>query len=257
MKCFSTRWRTEGKWRGNWRMQWVASTLHTTSEHGVSSITTADAHTSAASCRLNWRSRVDLNGSSVSPKDENLGFCACAITFQIRSNCSPVPGFWNLRSDTVGEIRWESFARVMRPVPCCMARDVSEECQCQFVGRWHVRSWHSHCNASDKCLGTDCSRCTLHPRQAEYPPPILPAFRKYLARLQLPELNSTPLERICSWDAKMFQKLPFPGNQSLLRCSIARAAILTPEPVESTSHPISVKFILTSDIQSEHKVNLF
>ena len=32
----------EGKWRGNWRMEWVASTLHTTSEHGVSSITTSD-----------------------------------------------------------------------------------------------------------------------------------------------------------------------------------------------------------------------
>ena len=31
----------------------LASTLHTTSEHGVSSITTADAHTSAASNRLN------------------------------------------------------------------------------------------------------------------------------------------------------------------------------------------------------------
>ena len=45
----------EGKWRGNWRMEWVASTLHTTSEHGVSSIITADAHTSAASSRLNWR----------------------------------------------------------------------------------------------------------------------------------------------------------------------------------------------------------
>jgi len=44
----------EGKWRGNWRMKWVASTLHSTSEHGVSSITTADAHTSAASSRLNW-----------------------------------------------------------------------------------------------------------------------------------------------------------------------------------------------------------
>jgi hypothetical protein len=29
-------------------MQWVASTLHTTPEHGASSITTADAHTSAA-----------------------------------------------------------------------------------------------------------------------------------------------------------------------------------------------------------------
>jgi len=30
----------EGKRRGNWRMEWVASTLLTTSEHGVSSITT-------------------------------------------------------------------------------------------------------------------------------------------------------------------------------------------------------------------------
>ena len=28
----------EGKWRGNWRMDWVASTLHTTSEHGVSAL---------------------------------------------------------------------------------------------------------------------------------------------------------------------------------------------------------------------------
>jgi len=36
-------------------MEWVASTLHTTSKHGLSSITTADAHTSAASSRLNWR----------------------------------------------------------------------------------------------------------------------------------------------------------------------------------------------------------
>ena len=44
----------EGKWRGSWWMEWVASTLHTTSEHGVSSITTADAHTSAARSRLNW-----------------------------------------------------------------------------------------------------------------------------------------------------------------------------------------------------------
>ena len=52
----------EEKWRGNWWMQWVASTLHTTSEHGLSSITTADAYTSAASSRLNWRPSADLNG---------------------------------------------------------------------------------------------------------------------------------------------------------------------------------------------------
>jgi len=41
-----------GKWWGKWRMEWVANTLHTTSEHGVSSITTADAHTLAASSQL-------------------------------------------------------------------------------------------------------------------------------------------------------------------------------------------------------------
>ena len=43
-------------------MESVASTLHTTSEHGVSSITTADAHTSAASSRLNRCPPADLNG---------------------------------------------------------------------------------------------------------------------------------------------------------------------------------------------------
>jgi len=41
-------------------MEWVASTLHTTSEHGVSSITTADAHTSAASSRTD--APAGLNG---------------------------------------------------------------------------------------------------------------------------------------------------------------------------------------------------
>ena len=46
-----------GKWRVNQRMERVASTLHTTLERGVSSITTTDAHTSAASSRLNWRPR--------------------------------------------------------------------------------------------------------------------------------------------------------------------------------------------------------
>ena len=60
----------EGKWRGNWRMEWVASTLHATLEHGVVSITTADAHTSAASSRLNWRPPPIEMDSSVSPKDE-------------------------------------------------------------------------------------------------------------------------------------------------------------------------------------------
>jgi hypothetical protein len=75
----------EGKWRGNWRMEWVASTLHTTSEHGLSNITTAEAHTSAASSRLNWRPR---RFKWIRPfcRKTKSGFCACAITFQADHN---------------------------------------------------------------------------------------------------------------------------------------------------------------------------
>jgi hypothetical protein len=74
----------EGKWRWNWRIEWVASTLHTTSEHGVSSITTADAHTSAASSRLNWRS-CRFKWTRPFRRKTKSGFCACAITFQTQS----------------------------------------------------------------------------------------------------------------------------------------------------------------------------
>jgi hypothetical protein len=75
----------EGKWRGIWLMEWVASTLHTISEHGVSSITTADAHTSAASSRLNWRPRR-FKWTRPFRRKTKSGFCACAITFQTQSN---------------------------------------------------------------------------------------------------------------------------------------------------------------------------
>jgi len=78
---------TEGKWRGNSRMEWVGSTLHTTSEHGVSSITTittADAHTSAASSRLNWRPRR-FKWTRPFRRKTKSGICACAITFQTQS----------------------------------------------------------------------------------------------------------------------------------------------------------------------------
>ena len=74
----------EGKWRGNWRMGWVASTLHSTSERGVSSITTADAHTSAASSRLNWRPRR-FKWTRPFRLQTKSGFCAWAITFQTQS----------------------------------------------------------------------------------------------------------------------------------------------------------------------------
>jgi len=72
----------ERKRGGNWRMEWVASTLHTTSEHGVSSITTADAHTSPASSRMYWRPHR-FKWTRPFRRKTKSGFCACAITFQL------------------------------------------------------------------------------------------------------------------------------------------------------------------------------
>ena len=57
---------------------------HTTSEHGVSSITIADAHTSAASSRLNWRPRR-FKWTRPFGRKTKSGFCACATTFQTQS----------------------------------------------------------------------------------------------------------------------------------------------------------------------------
>jgi len=74
----------EGRWRENWRMELVASTIHTTSELGVSSITTADAHTSAASSRLNWRP-CRFKWTRPFHRKTKSGFGTCAITFQTQS----------------------------------------------------------------------------------------------------------------------------------------------------------------------------
>ena len=73
-----------GKWTGNWRMDCVASTLYTTSEHGLSSITTADAHTSATSSRLNWHP-CRFKWTCPFRRKTKAGLCACAITFQTQS----------------------------------------------------------------------------------------------------------------------------------------------------------------------------
>jgi len=65
-------------------MEWVTRNLHTTSEHGLSSITTADVHNSAASSRLNRRPRR-FKWTRPFRKKTKSGFCACAVTFQTRS----------------------------------------------------------------------------------------------------------------------------------------------------------------------------
>jgi hypothetical protein len=74
----------EKKWRGNWRMEWVASTLILPSERGVSSINNVDAHTSVASSRLNWRLRR-FKWTRPFRRKKKSGLCACAITFQTQS----------------------------------------------------------------------------------------------------------------------------------------------------------------------------
>jgi len=51
----------------------------------LSSITTADAHTSAASSRLNWRPR-QFKWTRPFRRKTKYGLCACAITFQLTSN---------------------------------------------------------------------------------------------------------------------------------------------------------------------------
>jgi hypothetical protein len=62
-------------------MEWVASTLHTTLEHGLSSITQADAHNSAASSRLSSRPHR-FKWTRPFRRKTKSGFCACVITFQ-------------------------------------------------------------------------------------------------------------------------------------------------------------------------------
>jgi len=70
-------------------MEWVASTLHTTSEHGASSITTADAHTLAA--------RVDapavLNGLVRFAERRNLVYARVPSHFKCSLPIAQVAGW--------------------------------------------------------------------------------------------------------------------------------------------------------------------
>jgi len=81
LKPDGTRWRKGGEVKGRLENGVGSQYSHTTSERGVSSITNADAHTSAASSRLNWRPR---RFKWIRPfrRKTKSGFCACAITFQ-------------------------------------------------------------------------------------------------------------------------------------------------------------------------------
>ena len=119
LKCDGTQWHTEGKWRGNWRMEWVASTLHTTSEHGVSSITAADAHTSAASSRLNWHP-CRFKWTRPFRRKTKSGFCACVITFRTQSTTSSSHSdfgtMWQISAPS-GGAKWSTTISVTWSLP--------------------------------------------------------------------------------------------------------------------------------------------
>ena len=103
LKRDGTRWRRGGKVKGKLANGVGSQYLHTTSEHGVSSITTADAHTSAASSRLNWRPRR-FKWSGPFRRKTKSGFCACGITFQ--TQCTAV----SQRAEPAGQAKdWQRW----------------------------------------------------------------------------------------------------------------------------------------------------
>ena len=116
----------EGKWRGNWQTKWVANTLHTTSERGVSSITTADAQTSAAI--IDWTDGpVDLNGFVRFAERRNLVSARVPLRFKW-------PLLWLLMRVTwlnVGRCKCERWTRGH-----CYDRSLlPQKCRCVSLSR--------------------------------------------------------------------------------------------------------------------------
>ena len=84
-ECGGTRWRTGGEVNGKLVNGVGSQYSHMASGRGVSSITNADAHTSAASNRLKWLPRR-FKWTRPFRRKTKSGFCACAIRFRTSSN---------------------------------------------------------------------------------------------------------------------------------------------------------------------------
>ena len=123
LKCDGTRWRTVGKVKGKLTNGMCSQYLHTTWEHGVSSITTADAQTSAASIRMKWRTRRFKWTRPFGRKTKSV-FCACTITFQtqlLQSISTRCPSFiwggalgWQVHADQGRAQFWGDGGRTYR-----------------------------------------------------------------------------------------------------------------------------------------------
>ena len=138
LKSDGTRCRTGGEVKGKLANGVGSQYSHTASEHGVSSITNTDVHTSAASRRLNWRPHR-YKWTHPFRRKTKSGFCACTIRFQTHSthrNCS------NLNSRGV----MRSVLFIMNSYPSYSKRNLKSLRSQFFPGE---KVFHSH-----KCLPT-------------------------------------------------------------------------------------------------------
>ena len=95
--CGGTRWSSGGEVKGKLANGVGSQYSHATSERGISSITQADAHTSAASSRLNWHPHRFKWTRPFQGKTKS-GFCACAITFHTSYTKHSKDKYWKCSS---------------------------------------------------------------------------------------------------------------------------------------------------------------
>ena len=148
----------DGKWRGNWQMEWVASTLHTTSEHGVSSITTAgNAH-------LGCQHSTELTSTGwfkwTCPfrlKDEIwfLRVCHHISTGLYQKLCGltvvqlPILQVWY--TDSRIQLKCDSTRRTGGEVKGKLANAVGSQYPSHYLGTWciqHYYHWYAHLRLS-------------------------------------------------------------------------------------------------------------
>jgi hypothetical protein len=96
---------------------------YTTSKLDVSSITTADAHISAASSRLNWRPSR-FKWTCPFRRKTKSGFCTCAITFQTPSTCVDIVKLLALNYGRLEAIRHKTRCKVPFRKPLVKGRKV-------------------------------------------------------------------------------------------------------------------------------------
>ena len=111
-----TRWPTGGEVKGKLANGVGSQYSHAASERGVSNITQADAHTSAAISRLNWSPHRFKWTRPFRGKTKS-GFCPCAITFRTSytlicssEHCLHLQGKY---SETYLNLTWHVFHYIL------------------------------------------------------------------------------------------------------------------------------------------------